>query len=121
MNERQSEFNNLLEDIAIAKGDLAYIKAKGGAVGFVDKLAKNKYLYFIRCGDAVKIGISSDPNARIETLATGAPGKLFLLAKFSNLGARENECHKRLNHLHIHREWFRYTNEVDDLIKELSN
>jgi hypothetical protein len=93
----------------------------GAKISYSNRLAKNKYLYFIGCGDAVKIGISSDPSARLETLATGAPGVLYLIACIPNMGHKENECHKKLDHLHIHREWFRYTNEVHELIRELQS
>jgi hypothetical protein len=84
-----------------------------------NRLFKNKYLYFIRCGDAVKIGVSSDPETRMQALSTGAPGKLYLLAKFPNSGNLENQCHKKLSHLRISGEWFRYTYEIDQLIRGL--
>lgn len=84
-----------------------------------NRLSKNKYLYFIRCGDAVKIGMSSDPESRMQILSTGAPGKLYLLAKIPNSGNIEAECHRKLSHLRINGEWFRYTNEIDRLISEL--
>lgn len=75
-------------------------------------------LYFIACGDLVKIGRSVDPASRLTALATGAPGELRLLATFPNLGARESECHRRLQHLKVHGEWFLRTGEVDSLIRE---
>lgn len=81
---------------------------------------KNKYLYFMACGDAVKIGVSSCPDSRLETLQTGAPGELSLVASIPNAGHLEAECHRRLSHLHLSGEWFRHTEEVDALIKELS-
>lgn len=87
---------------------------------FSNRFAKNKYLYFIACGDAVKIGMSSDPTSRIETLAVGAPGQLYLIAMIPNMGHRENEFHKRFTHLHLRGEWFKYTNEIHELIKELT-
>lgn len=114
-----NELTEVLEELARVKGNLAYIKAKHGAVGFTNRLAQNKYLYFIGCGDVVKIGMSSDPNARLEILATGAPGKLELIAMIPKAGNLEARCHKRLAHLHIHGEWFRHTSEIDILIKEL--
>jgi hypothetical protein len=44
---------------------------------------------------------------------------LRLIAKFFQKGNLEKDCHKKLNHLRINREWFRYTEEVDRLIEEL--
>jgi hypothetical protein len=78
-----------------------------------------KYLYFIRCGDAVKIGVSSRPEERIKTLQTGAHAPITLLCKIKNAGHLERSCHKRLTHLCLTGEWFKYTNEVDTVMMEL--
>lgn len=115
-----TQLQQVLEDLARAKGNLAYIKAKNGAAGFANRLAQNKHLYFMGCGDAVKIGISSDPDARMEVLQTGAPGGMTLLATIPNSGHLEATCHNRLAHLQISGEWYRHTFEVDALIRELS-
>ena len=80
-----------------------------------------KALYFAVCGDAIKIGVSIDPEARLQTLQTGTPGPLRLIATLPKMGSRESECHQRLSHLALGGEWFRYTEEIDQLIKELSN
>jgi hypothetical protein len=104
--------------MAWTKANLAYQKARTH-VAFTNRFARNKWLYFIGCGDAVKIGISSDPESRLETIAVGAPGQLCLLAKIANAGQQEADCHKRLDHLRIHGEWFWHTEEVDALIREL--
>jgi hypothetical protein len=80
---------------------------------------KEKYLYFIKCGDAVKIGVSDNPEDRLDTLSTGSPEKLVILDALEMMGDHEAECHRRLRHLRINREWFRYTNEIDELIMEL--
>lgn len=114
-----AELNEALEELARAKAAQAYAKAKSTAK-FANRVYSNKSLYFAQCGDAIKIGASSDPNIRIETLQTGAPGKLTLVAVIPKSGDKESECHKRLAHLHLHGEWFRYTEEVDRLIRELS-
>lgn len=116
--ELRKDINKMLETRARVVADLAYLKARA-PISAMTRLAKNKALYFIACGDAVKIGISSHPEERLDAIAVGAPGKLRLLAKIPNMGNRESQCHKRLEHLHIHGEWFRYTEEVDTLIREL--
>ncbi len=112
------ELKKILEDRAQATANLAYLKAKKHASG-LERLARNKYLYFIICADAVKIGISSDPDARLKVLAVGAPSPLKILAKIQNAGHLEAECHKRLAHLKLHGEWFYYAHDVDNLIQEL--
>lgn len=83
--------------------------------------AQDQELYFIRCGDTVKIGRATYPEMRLTELQTGAPGRLYLLAHFPNMGHKEKECHKRLAHLRVHGEWFWHTEEIDALIKELEN
>jgi hypothetical protein len=80
-----------------------------------------KYLYFIQCGDAVKIGVSSCPEDRMKILSTSSPGKLVLVAKIPNMGHKENEIHKQLAHLKINNEWFWFTPEVNELIKNYQN
>jgi hypothetical protein len=116
------QFRELIErqEAKQAVANYTHQKALHRPDKLTNKISKNKFLYFILCRDAVKIGISIDPTARLESLATGAPGKLMLLAMIENAGDREKECHKKMAHLHIHREWFRYTNEIDLLINELS-
>lgn len=88
---------------------------------FKNRLYKNKYLYFIKCGDAVKIGVSSDPESRMKILATGSPGELKLLAIIPNMGNLESSCHRRLSHLHLCGEWYLYNYETETMIKELLN
>lgn len=121
------EFEKIMEELAAAKEnemrakiDAFRNKTRMGNKPFANRLAKNKYLYFIACGDNVKIGVSSDPNARLETLATGAPGPLYLIAAIPNAGHREAEFHKRFAHLRTHGEWFVYNDEIHEAIKELS-
>lgn len=114
-----SELNEAMKQVAQARADLAYAKAMRSGP-FLERLHSNKSLYFAQCGDAIKIGVSSDPNVRIETLQTGAPGKVTLVAAIQKAGDKESECHRRLAHLRIHGEWFRYTEEIDQLIQELS-
>jgi Meiotically up-regulated gene 113 len=79
----------------------------------------NRYLYFARCGDAVKIGVSDNPERRLREMQTGSPGMIVLLAVIKNAGHSELDCHRRLAHLHITGEWFRHTDEVNRLILEL--
>ncbi len=86
---------------------------------FKNRLHKNKYLYFIKCGDAVKIGVSSDPESRMKILGTGAPGELKLLASIPNSGNLESSCHKKISHLHLCGEWYLYNYETKMMIKEL--
>lgn len=78
-------------------------------------------LYFIACGDVVKIGKAVDVNARIKILQTGCPAPISVVAWFDNAGHREGDLHKRLSHLRVSGEWFRNTEEVAEVIKELKD
>ena len=119
-SEAVAEIRKTMEDIAEARGNLAYHKAMSMPGSFEGKKFKSKYLYFAACGDAVKIGVSSDPQGRIKSLQTGAPGTISILATIPDAGDRECEIHRRLSHLNIQGEWFRHTEEVDTIIGEIS-
>ena len=83
-----------------------------------DKKKASQSLYFVQCGNAVKIGGAVNVERRLKSLATSAIGPLRLLAVIEGAGAYELECHKRLAHLHIHGEWFRYNVQIEALIQE---
>ena len=106
----------LADEIRHLSGMGAYLKAVGR---FPGQKHSEKFLYFIRCQDTVKIGVSNCPWQRVKDLQTGAPGKLVLMSQIEKSGHRENECHKRLEHLRLYGEWFRLTDEVYQLINEL--
>lgn len=112
------ELDKLIEERAELVGQLAYLRARGYARP--SRPTSAKYLYFIACGDAVKVGVSSDPENRMKELRAGAPGPLRIVAKFEQRGRDEGALHKRIAHLRLYGEWFRHTEEVDALIRELS-
>lgn len=116
MDERAEDLKKQVENLAKIKGKLAYIKALGK---HKKHICNN--LYFMLCGDAVKIGASNVPEYRLDALQTGNPMKVSLIENFKNFGHKENYCHKKLFHLRLYGEWFRYTEEVEMLIEELKN
>lgn len=120
MTHTSKELAQALENLAQVKGTLAYHRAKGLAKT-ADRLHNKKHLYFALCGDAIKIGVSAQPSDRVSTLQTGAPGPITILAVIEGAGNLESKCHRRLEHLHLHGEWYRHTLEVDALIMELSS
>jgi len=115
--EADLENNNSLEELAgIAKfsGAIASMRSiKSGNYS-------NRYLYFIQCGDLVKIGVSNDVENRIKTLQPGSPGKMTLIKSIKKSGHLESYCHKKLLHLKVYGEWFLLTDEVYKLINKLS-
>lgn len=70
-------------------------------------------IYAIRGGDAVKIGLARDVDARRATMQTGSPFPLVIIARTHvNRDAAltiENNAHRHLRKAHIHGEWFRVT------------
>lgn len=75
-------------------------------------------VYFIQCGDFVKIGISACAESRITNLQTSTPYDLEILYAFPGTGFDERELHKRFKHLRHRNEWFRLTDEIHDFIAE---
>ena len=112
------QLSKMVEELAQASAALVYCKIKNKAK-FANRFSSNKFLYFLLCGDAVKIGKSSDPCLRIKELQTGAPYECKLVATFKNMGHKENECHKKFKHLKLYGEWFRYTQEIKLFIESL--
>lgn len=70
--------------------------------------ARKSYIYFIRAGDMVKIGVSVDPSKRFEALQTGCPIKCELVHIEYGGIEREAHHHQRFAELREHGEWFRY-------------
>lgn len=73
-------------------------------------------VYFIRCGDAIKIGFSSNPWARINALKTSMPEDPELLGYFHGRLEDEAAFQRRFKHLHKNREWFRADPELLEAI-----
>jgi hypothetical protein len=67
-------------------------------------------VYFIRCGDFIKIGFSEQTERRFKSLQTAAAAPLELLGTIH--GERELELHRQFAHLRSHGEWFRAAPEL---------
>lgn len=65
------------------------------------------YTYFVRDGDAIKIGSSMRPKHRLDTLQTGTARELTILAVVSQDVADEFGTHRQFADLRIRGEWFR--------------
>lgn len=80
---------------------------------------KNCYLYFLRCGDAVKVGRSFYPRARLSSFRHDIPGKMEFIAIMPNYGVLERACHEYLRDWRIAGEWFFDCYKVYELIEQL--
>jgi len=70
----------------------------------------SKYLYVIgnEFSNAVKIGVSNDPDARLESLQIGSPVRLRIMYAWSIIKPYivEKKIHNILSSRRIHGEWF---------------
>jgi hypothetical protein len=64
-------------------------------------------VYFVRAGDAIKIGRTANLAARLRALATASAAPLELLAAVPGGRGREAQEHRRWRHLRLRGEWFR--------------
>jgi hypothetical protein len=64
-------------------------------------------VYFVRAGDRVKIGFTTDVRRRISELQTFFPEPLELLLELRGSVLVEHELHRRFADLCLTREWFR--------------
>lgn len=63
-------------------------------------------VYFVRAGNRIKIGMSSDVPRRVKSLQTASSEPLQLLAIKQGGRAEEKSLHDRFAHLRQHGEWF---------------
>jgi hypothetical protein len=73
-------------------------------------------VYFIRCGDSIKIGFSKNPWSRLSSLKTGSPGNPQLLGYMPGSLDDERAAHEKFAHLRENREWFRAEPDLLDFI-----
>ena len=103
-------------------------------------MTTDHYLYVISSRDEgpCKIGISSDPSARLKQLQTGHPEKLVLRyvepVEPARVKIYETLIHRHMSYMRSHGEWFKLTvqeailqvqwtiihySDVDDLEKQV--
>lgn len=70
------------------------------------------FTYFIRAGDAIKIGSAINFKRRLGSLQTSHEKSLDVLAVFSASAVDEYSTHLRFVHLRIRGEWFRADKEL---------
>jgi hypothetical protein len=80
----------------------------------------DKRVYFARSGRQVKIGIATNPRSRVQAMQTARPG-IKLLGDISGGRRLEEQLHRRFSEFRITGEWFRLTEEIEQIIKELLN
>lgn len=74
------------------------------------------FVYFIRCGEFVKIGFSANPSNRLRYLQTATPFDFSILGVHPGTKRHEKRLHAIFSHLHHRLEWFR----ADEAILEIA-
>jgi hypothetical protein len=77
-------------------------------------------VYFLRAGDAIKIGYTTNLAARQRSLETASAVPLELLASIPANRSEEARLHQEWSHLHIRGEWFRADEELLHYIRMLA-
>lgn len=77
-------------------------------------------IYFIKQGDYVKIGYTSNIQKRIAQLQTSSPNRLKLIGLIDGTLDDESEYHRRFSHLRGNGEWFVHTQGLDNFINALN-
>lgn len=73
------------------------------------------WIYFIRGGPLVKIGVAQNLAKRFNALRTGSPVPIEVVAAFRAPMEMERDLHKRFSGQRRHGEWF----EPDEALEEL--
>ena len=74
------------------------------------------HVYFITDGEAIKIGFSTYPLGRLDTLQSAHPKPLKIVATFMGSLWDEHELHAHFRHLRVRGEWFKEHQEIHDFI-----
>ena len=70
---------------------------------------QGKDLYFIRCGEYIKIGTSDNVPRRLRDLQVANPQKLELLCTLEGQGHLEQEFHRLFDYQKVRGEWFDFS------------
>lgn len=75
-------------------------------------------LYFIQMEDGpVKIGRSANVPSRLSSIQCASPYKVRLLGVLVGCGHQEDEFHQLLRRHRMRGEWFKWTNQVGDVVE----
>jgi hypothetical protein len=74
--------------------------------------------YFLKAGDAVKIGTTERIFNRIAALQTGCPEKIECVCILKGSFDEEYALHRRFAHLRLHGEWFTWSKDISEFVHE---
>jgi hypothetical protein len=76
------------------------------------------YVYFIRCGEYVKIGYSREPEARRRELEVGNPGTFVIEAMHEGTINDEHKLHRYFQSHHHKLEWFHWCPDIERVARK---
>lgn len=76
-------------------------------------------VYFVECAGRVKIGFSTDVNARLRQLSTGSALTFNFISAVDGSKSFERAIHKALAEHRSHGEWFHDTPQVRSIINAI--
>lgn len=82
---------------------------------------KESVIYFLSCGDKVKIGLTTDLPRRLRNIRNMSPVSLELLGVIPGDAKLERELHRRFGQYRQHGEWFSSNPELVDFISRSTN
>lgn len=83
-------------------------KVAAAVSAFAQKQAekKQRFVYFLQCGERIKVGIAKDPMRRLRALQTGNATEFKLLAAVAGDESLERAIHVKFESAHVVGEWF---------------
>jgi hypothetical protein len=84
------------------------------------------WVYFIRCGDSVKIGVTAAVDIRLRQLQSASPTVLSVLASIRCVNADgayelEGQLHKQFAEHRLRGEWFAWCDPIASYVATLSH
>lgn len=77
-------------------------------------------VYFIKCADKVKIGVSKKPYKRLASLQSGNPFPMDMIAIMPGSSATEHELHSVFHEYHHRNEWYDFEGELKEFAEMIA-
>lgn len=82
------------------------------------KKTTSGFVYFLKCGDKIKIGKAEDVRKRMAGIQTSSPDIVECLGVTTGGVREERRLHKKFSHLRHHGEWFVDATEIREFINK---
>lgn len=100
-------------------GPLANREARNADLAALRK-SRTSFLYFVRCNEFLKVGISTSLGSRISTMQGCNPYPIHVMATVIGGQDEEQAIHNAWRRLHHRGEWFRFEDEPRELCEVLA-